>query len=166
MNKEKNWDGLTGLVAVIFGLLYIYSIYTTPRANFGDPLDPLYFPYGIAFLFIFLGIILMIKGRVQPSIEAIKSIINEDGVKKRDRRRVLYTCLISIAYALVFEHLGYVLSTTIFMLAVLFLTNGVKKWKTNLSIALVFSLVIYILFSKLLGISLPPLPFDVGGDTW
>ncbi len=168
MDKKisKNWDGLTGLISIVFGSLYIISIYNTPKANFGNPYDPLYFPYGIAFLFIFLGIALIIKGGIKPSIEAIKSLIGEDETKKKNRRMVLYTCLASVAYAISFEHIGYVLSTTIFMLIVLFLTSGLKSWKLSLSISLIISVVIYILFSKLLGISLPPLPFEIGGEAW
>lgn len=168
MNKKilKNWDGLTGLVFVVFGLIYGYFVYITPKASFGNPMDPLYFPYGIAVLFIFLGALLIIKGGVKPSILAVKDFLNEDATKKRDRRKVLYTCIISVVYALTFDHLGYVLSTFLFMFAVLSLTNGLASWKVNTTVSLVFSIFIYYLFAKLLGISLPPLPFEIGGESW
>lgn len=168
MNKKalKNWDGLTGLVFVVFGLIYGYFVHNTPKASFGNAMDPLYFPYGIAILFIFLGSILIIKGGINPSILAIKDFLYEDAIKKRDRRKVLYTCIISVAYALTFDYLGYVISTCLFMLAVLSLINGLASWKVNIAVSLIFSVFIYYLFAKLLGISLPSLPFEIGGEAW
>lgn len=166
MNKQKNWDGLTGIISVTFGVLYAYSVHATPKASFGDPLDPLYFPYGIAFLLILLGMILIIKGKIKPFILAIEDILNEDTTKKRDRRKVLYTCIISVLYALSFDHLGYIISTFLFMLAALSLTNGITSWKINTIVSICFSVLVYYLFAKLLGISLPPLPFEIGGVAW
>lgn len=168
MNKQvqKNWDTLTGAVSILFGIIFAYTTYTTPKANFGNPNDPLYFPYSIAVLFIFLGAILIIKSNMQSTILALKDILSESKIKKLDRRRVLYTCIISVVYALVFEPLGYVISTFLFMLSILSLTNGIKKYKINAIVAFCFALGIYILFAKLLSISLPPLPFDIGDQTW
>ena len=46
-----------------------------------------------------------------------------------------------------------------FMISMLIIVNGKKKWKVNIIIALAFSVGIYIIFSKLLGISLPQIPY-------
>ncbi len=166
MEKEKNFDALTGFVSLVFGLAYAFMVSQTPKANFGDPNAHLYFPYGIAFLFIILGLLLLIKGGIKPSINAVKSLLNEDAVKKQDRKRVLYTCILSLGYALGFEHLGYVLSTSIFMFLVLALMNGLKAWKINITISLLFSFTVFLIFSKFLGISLPTLGIEIGGITW
>ncbi len=164
--QNKNFDSLTGLVSLIFGLVYAFFVSQTPKASFGDPNAHLYFPYGIAFMFIFLGFILFIKGKIKPSIEAVKSLLSEDEVKKSDRRRVFITCVLSLAYALIFDRLGYIVSTTIFMFLVLALMNGLKAWKINTTISLLFSFAIFLLFSKFLGISLPTLGVEIGGAIW
>lgn len=73
-------------------------------------------------------------------------------------KKIGLTCLFSILYAILFDKLGYVISTILFLQGVLFLFNGFKKWKTNTVVVLIFSLFIYILFSKLLGVYLPMTP--------
>ena len=158
-NVSPNWDAFTGLFAVAFGLIYGYMAYSMPRAAFGNPLDPIYFPLGISAISILIGILLLVKSDFKASIQAYKNLINEDEVKKNDRRRILYTCIISVAYALLFEHLGYVISTFMFMFAMQTITSGKESWKKSIIIGLLFSVGVYFVFSTLLSISLPPMPF-------
>lgn len=154
-----NWDAFTGLFGVGFGLIYGFMAYTMPRAAFGNPLDPIYFPLGIAAISILIGTLLLVKSNFKASILAYKALISEDEVKKGDRRRILYTCIISVGYALLFEHLGYVISTFMFMVSMLTITSGMQSWKRSVIVALLFSVGVYFVFSTLLSISLPPLPF-------
>ncbi|WP_413283214.1 tripartite tricarboxylate transporter TctB family protein [Vibrio sp. MA40-2] len=158
-NVRPNWDAFTGFFSVAFGLIYGAHAYTMPRAMFGNPMDPIYFPLGIAALAILIGILLLIKCNFKASLIAFKNIINEDATKKNDRRRILYTCVISVVYALLFEHLGYVISTFLFMAAMLTITSGFGDWKRSLIVALLFSGTVFFIFNTLLAVSLPPLPF-------
>ena len=73
-------------------------------------------------------------------------------------KKIGLTCLFSILYALLFDKLGYVISTILFLEGELILFNDLKKWKINTLVAVIFSLFIYILFSKLLGVYLPMTP--------
>ncbi|WED23940.1 tripartite tricarboxylate transporter TctB family protein [Vibrio sp. JC009] len=156
---RPNWDAFTGLFGVGFGLIYGYMSYSMPRAAFGNPMDPIYFPLGISAISILIGILLLVKSDFKASVMAWTDLINEDEVKKNDRRRILYTCIISVGYALVFEHLGYVISTFLFMIAMLTITSGKETMVKNAIIAVLFSVGVYFVFSTLLSISLPPLPF-------
>lgn len=156
-NIRPNWDAFTGLFSVAFGLIYGGQAYTMPRAMFGNPMDPIYFPLGIALLAIFIGVCLLVKSNFKASVMAFTNIINESTIKKNDRKRIFYTCLISISYALLFEHLGYVISTFLFMSAMLTITRC--SWKTSIVVALVFAMAIFFIFNTLLAVSLPPLPF-------
>jgi len=158
-NVRPNWDAFTGLFSVAFGLIYGSHAYTMPRAMFGNPMDPIYFPLGIAALAIFIGVLLLLKSNFKASILALKNIINEDATKKNDRRRIFYTCIISVAYALLFEHLGYVISTFLFMSAMITITSGAVDWKKSMIVALIFSVAVFFIFNTLLAVSLPPLPF-------
>jgi putative tricarboxylic transport membrane protein len=158
-NVRPNWDAFTGLFGVAFGLIYGYMSYSMPRAAFGNPMDPLYFPLGVSAVSVLIGILLLVKSNFKASVLAYKNLINEDESRKNDRRRILYTCIISVGYAFTFEHLGYVISTFLFMLCMLTITCGKTSWKKSIFIALLFSVGIYFVFSTLLSISLPPLPF-------
>jgi len=159
-NVRPNWDAFTGLFAIGFGIIYGYMSYTMPRAAFGNPMDPIYFPLGVSVIAFLIGILLLVKSDFKASIQAYKNLIAEDDVKKNDRRRILYTCLISVVYALLFERLGYVISTFLFMVMMLTITSGKASWKKSIIISLVFSVGVYFVFNTLLSISLPPLPFS------
>ncbi len=63
--------------------------------------------------------------------------------------------VIFIVYTLVFEHLGYILSTIVLLMGLLSILNK-GKLKQNLIISVAFSAIAYFIFSKLLAISLPP----------
>lgn len=154
-----NWDAFTGICSVAFGVIYGTAAYTMPRAAFGNPMDPIYFPLGIAAIAVFIGLLLLVKSNFGASVQAYKDLVNEDDVKKNDRKRILYTCVISVAYALLFEHLGYVISTFFFMFLMLTITSGKEAWKQSVVVSIAFSVGIFFVFSSLLSISLPPLPF-------
>jgi putative tricarboxylic transport membrane protein len=162
MNNKKvtpNWDAFTGIFSVGFGLIYGGMTYAMPRAAFGNPLDPVYFPMGVAILAVIIGCILLMRSNIKASIQAYINLINEDEVKKFDRKRILYTCCVSIGYALIFDTLGYVISTFLFLFAMLTITSGKEAWKKSAAIALAFAVTVFFIFSTLLSISLPPLPF-------
>ena len=158
-NVRPNWDAFTGLFGVAFGLIYGFMSYSMPRAAFGNPMDPIYFPLGISAISLLIGILLLVKSDFKASVLAYKNLLNEDDSRKNDRRRILYTCMISVGYALLFEHLGYVISTFLFMFSMLTITSGKESWKKSIIIALLFSFGVYFVFSTLLSISLPPMPF-------
>ena len=84
--------------------------------------------------------------------------MNTSDRDKEVSRMVLLTCVSAIVYALIFEVVGFVLATFMFMMSVLWITNG-KKYVVNASVAAIFSVSIYALFNFALGIPLPGLPF-------
>ncbi|WP_153448891.1 tripartite tricarboxylate transporter TctB family protein [Vibrio algicola] len=158
MSKQPNWDGLTGLFSIVFGLTYGGYAYNMPQPMFGNPLEAIFMPLAISAIAIFIGVLLIIKGGIQPSILAIKSLLNESQQRKVDRRKIAITCVISFLYALTFEHLGYVVSTFFFMFAMLMVTCGQQYWKKGALIAFVFATGVFFTFNDLLSVNLPPFP--------
>ncbi len=158
-NIRPNWDAFTGLFSIAFGLIYGGYAYVMPRPMFGNPMDPVYFPLGVAAVALIVGICLLIKSDFKASLTALSNLLNEDDAKKGDRKKILYTCLISIGYAVLFDPLGYVISTFLFMTAMLTITSGFKAWKTSITVGLIFSVSVYFIFAELLAVSLPALPF-------
>jgi putative tricarboxylic transport membrane protein len=156
-----NINILTGIVVTLVGVGYGLMAYTLPHSTVGNPIEPKVFPLIIAAGMTVLGIILTIR---ESRIKAAKTKgINLNDWKKMlnlDTRLIIFTCVMTILYALIFEHAGYVISTTVYMAALLFaLNDGMKKWLTNILVAVGFSVGIYLLFSMALGIPLPMLPY-------
>lgn len=154
-----NWDGLTGLFSIVFGLAYGGYAYQLPQPMFGNPLEAIFMPLAISAIAIFIGVLLMIKGGIKPSIIAIQAMLNESAQHKANRRKIAISSVICLVYALTFEHLGYVISTFVFMFAMLVVTSGFSGWKKNAIIALAFSIGVFVTFNELLSVNLPPFPF-------
>ena len=131
-NVRPNWDAFTGLFAIGFSLIYGFMSYNMPRAAFGNPMDPIYFPLGVSAIAFLIGILLLVKSDFKAAVLAYKNLLAEDDVKKNDRRRIFYTCLLSVGYALTFEHLGYIISTFLFMVIMLTITSGKESWKRSI----------------------------------
>ena len=68
--------------------------------------------------------------------------------------RALLICAITLAFILVFEHLGFFLSSLILLIVVMRVVEGLA-WRTALLIPMVAVLSTWLLFHKILGIALP-----------
>ena len=145
---------IAGIVSILVGVVYSIQAYSLPRATIGNPMAPVLFPLALGLIMTLCGIVLVVlelkKCGWQFSIS--KPSLNYTG------KLIAFTCIASIIYAFLFEEIGYVLSTFLFMEAILFAINGKEQWKINTIVSLCFSVGIYVIFSKLLGIVLPMMP--------
>lgn len=152
-------ESLMGLVVAIVGVIYLVLTLMLKDARVGsDPMAPKYFPLMISAMFIVLGLFFFLKTgpmHVKASLGNIKQAIGED---LDVYRTIALTAVNTVVYGLLFKRIGYVLSTVLFLEVMLYLTRG-KKFVPNTVISVIFSVVIYFLFSKLLGVMLPPMPF-------
>jgi putative tricarboxylic transport membrane protein len=125
-------------------------------ASLGRAAEPKFFPLGLGVLMIILSIALILEELNKKKKEETKETSHftiDSNLKK-----IGLTCLFAVLYAAFFDKVGYVISTILFLEGELFLFNGLKNWKVNTMVSVIFSLVIYILFSKLLGVYLPMTP--------
>lgn len=156
--KQVANDALMGLIVTIMGAIYLIFVLTLPKAAIGNPSEPKYFPMIIAVVLIITGVTFIIKNganNIPVAMNNFKKSYMED---KATNTTILITCVSSIIYALIFKKAGFVISTFLFLSLLLFLTRKEKMVK-NTVIAAVFSMTVYIIFSKLLGVILPPIPF-------
>ncbi|QZY53615.1 tripartite tricarboxylate transporter TctB family protein [Crassaminicella profunda] len=158
--KKLDFNGLTGLVTLIIALIYGFMAYTLPKAAIGNPMAPAMYPLILAGTLGILGMILLLKSDLKKSIASFEILKKEATDQDRlNWKMITRTCCFAIVYAIAFDYLGYVLSTFIFLQMMLILVNGKEKWKVNTIVALFFSVGIYMIFSKLLGIYLPQIPY-------
>lgn len=162
MENKKNLDfnGLIGLITLLFGIIYGIKAYLLPRATIGSPMAPSVYPLILAALLSVLGGLLLLTSDFKMTIESLRILKEKSEEKDRLSWKMIgITCIASLIYAIIFNHLGYVISTFLFLKAILAITNGKEKWKINTVISLAFSIGVYIIFSKLLSVNLPPLPY-------
>lgn len=151
-----NLSLLSGALAFIVGIIYTIQAYLLPNATIGNPMAPKILPIGLGILMILFGVSLItqeVKKSGFKFLDGKKAKIDEN------LKLILYTCAACILYAILFNRIGYVLSTIVFLEIILLLFNGKEKWKVNTLVSICFSTFIYVVFSKFLGIILPVMPF-------
>ncbi len=146
---------VSGAVSLAIGMAVTWMSLNLPQASIGMPNAPKVFPAGLGILMVICSIALIIRELVKRQ----KHGQAESQTKNPHLANIALTCLFGVLYALLFNPVGYVLSTFFFLEAELWLFNGRTKWKVNTIVALSFSVSIYLLFAKALGVYLPMTPF-------
>ena len=138
------WEGVFLFVVSVFGISM--SFISHKDFNVEWKLSPYLFPLIISFFLLILSISIIMQGLKNESEKKEKS--------KIDIKSLLIFGLICILYLLVFNFLGFVLSTII-LLVLLMMLLGERRWWFILLVSVISSLVIYLLFAKYLSVMLP-----------
>lgn len=140
------------ILIIVLSIIFLIATINLPKASLGNPNGPVYFPMGVSILLLIFGIIYFFQElkNIDKDNEKIRQLFSG-----RVPKLVGWTMILGIGYALIFDTIGFLYSTIFFLGTLLFLLNGVGKWKVNIIVALVFSFISWYSFSELLGISLP-----------
>ncbi len=147
-----------GLAAVILGAVYSQQAWALPRAPIGNPLSPIMFPLGI-------GVFMMLMGALTFAVEASKGLNTDDKSKRphfqwKGIKLIVFVVVMCAIYTLLFDHLGFVISTLIFLGVMLMVINA-GKHKLNLIVTLAFSLGLWYIFGNIFQINLPASPLGI-----
>ena len=138
--------GLLFLLTGIYGLVYSRSL---PMGRWNEP-GPGAFPFGLALLLVFSGIMTIARGKGEKE--------EEQKGKGRDFLRNLITplliVLLTLGFILSLEWAGYVTSVVVYLFILFF---GICRYKLPLAAGMagVFGLGSWYLFVKILGVQLP-----------
>ena len=138
------WEGVFLFVVSVLGISM--SFISHKDFNVEWKLSPYLFPLIISFFLLILSISIIMQGLKDESEKKEKS--------KIDIKSLLIFGLVCILYLLVFNFLGFVLSTII-LLVLLMMLLGERRWWFILLVSVISSLVIYLLFAKYLSVMLP-----------
>lgn len=137
---------------ILLSCLFLFGSFNLPKANLGNPNGPLYFPIGLSFLLLLFSILYLFQELKTLNKENKKIAQMLSG---RTSKLIGLTVLLGAGYALIFEIIGFLFSTVLFLGALLFVINGKQKWKVNVIVTICFSFLSWYAFSVLLGVSLP-----------
>lgn len=149
---------VSSIITIAVGLTYMIMAFNFPDATVGRPMEPKIFP-------VILGIALTILGFALLVDELIKNSKNKESKEKEtikisfgnNGKKITITVVNAIIYALLFNILGYVLSTIIFLEIELLIFGGLKSWKVSTIVSVLFSVIAFLIFNTLLGLYLPKL---------
>ena len=137
---------------ILVSCLFLVGSFNLPKANLGNPNGPLYFPIGLSFLLLIFSILYLFQELKTLNKENKKITLMLAG---RTPKLIGLTVLLGVGYAFIFEIIGFLFSTVLFLGALLFVVNGKQKWKVNVIVTVCFSFLSWYAFSVLLGVSLP-----------
>ena len=141
-------------ILVLTGV-YFWATEKLPSLEIGDPLGPKAFPRLLGVALIVPAVILlfeMIRGRkTAPPSDVPSRGPTDSGSYLIVGGVTVWTFL----YFLVFEPLGYIIATSIYLIALTsFFHKG--KWLANVLTSIGFAFGSYVMFVKVLGVNLAP----------
>ncbi len=149
MIKRIHSDLYSGIIILAFSVFFYFM-----SSDF--PIEGKRFPITIIYLLILFAILIILSG-VKKSIANVPDERKEDDKKSvtwQQMKTPFFILLITVGYIVLISILGFFISTILFLTSVL-LTLKVKGIKGYLLTVIGTSAFLYILFVKLLNVSLP-----------
>jgi putative tricarboxylic transport membrane protein len=152
-------DRIILVCIVVLAAVYFWATSQIPTLEIGDPLGPKAFPrlLGIG-LIITAGMLLAeILAERKTAKPAPASGEQGDGSK----RTVIIAVVATAIYFLLFEPVGYVITTTLYLLAMTHVFYVKGRWMINGLTSVIYGVGSYLAFTQALGVNLPRgiLPF-------
>jgi putative tricarboxylic transport membrane protein len=154
-------DRVILVCTAVLAALYFWGTSLIPSLQIGDPLGPKAFPYlvGIGLVISALWLLVeILQGR--RSAPAAPPTAAESAANRHTALLIGGVVAWTAFYFAVFEPLGFLVATPPFLLGLMAWFNR-GRWLANLLTAVLFTLGVYLLFSKVLGVALAQgvLPF-------
>lgn len=143
---------VTPILFLLVGIAFLIGTLTLSKSRLGDPNAPLYFPAIISIVLLLFSMVYFVQEWKQRKTEFKELKLLLSG---RTPKLLVSSFLLMLVYALLFELIGFLFTTMIFLTGLLFVVNGRLQWKTNIIVAVLFSFAIWYSFSVLLKVSLP-----------
>jgi putative tricarboxylic transport membrane protein len=148
---------------IVLAGVYFWATAQIPTLDLGDPLGPKAFPRMLGVLLLLGALMLffeILRGRRNDKQPGVKSDGESAAQWAAHHWMVLAVAAWTALYFVGFEPVGYVLSTAAYLLGLTFYFNRGRRLMNVLTSTL-FALLSYLMFTKLLGVNLPPgiLPF-------
>ena len=136
----------------VLAAVYFYATSQIPSLEIGDPLGPKAFPRLLGIALVITGIMLameMWRARGKKAEENADAKPVDWHVLMVLGAVVVWTAL----YFSVFELLGYVIATTIYLLVLMAYFHP-GKWMANILSSVLFCVISYVMFNHVLGVNL------------
>src|SRR5699024_6551037 len=124
------------VLLIIFGIVYITLTLNLQKSNIGDPNSPMNFPMLLCILLTVMICIYFIQeySKRHLTFKAFSQLF-----EKATFIRIILTIILAVIYAFIFERLGFLVSTVLFLGAIMFLINGYQRWLQNILVTVIFS---------------------------
>ena len=146
-------DRVIFVCTLVLAGVYFYATERLPSLEIGDPLGPKAFPRLLTVALVITGVVLLLEILRAPKTATAPAATPAEPGERSTHVLVALVVVWTFLYFLVFEALGFVVATALY-LAVLMCYFNKGKWVTNIATAVLFSLGSYMMFTMLLGVNL------------
>lgn len=157
LRDRINFNTVLAAGCVLFAI-FLYAVIPSeverPPVLFGvssQGLDPAFFPYVVATCFLVVGLWYLYSSFGLNDTNGFR------GLNRDNYTSIGFTTAVFVVYAVILIPLGFVLSSAL-VVAVLSVFYGARHWPTILVVALGVPAVVYVVFRRLLTVSLPEFP--------
>lgn len=144
-------DRVICIITFVLAAVYLYATAQIPSLEIGDPLGPKAFPRLLGIGLIIGAVLLFLE-----TVRAGKQQAALHPLSVEDRRHLWMIAAVtgwSTLYFAVFETLGFLIATTIYLLGMMAYFNR-GKWLANVLTSVLFCIGSYYLFTRVLGVTL------------
>lgn len=155
-------DRIVVVAALLLAAVYLYATEQIPTLQIGDPMGGKAVPRVLGGALLLSAVMLWLETRFAAKSGAAPTPPTDP--PPADNRRHLLVVAAVVAwtalYFVIFERLGYALSTSVYLVVLMAYFNR-GRWLANGLSALLFSFASYLAFTRLFGAQLAPgvLPF-------
>lgn len=152
-------DRIIFVCILVLAGVYFWATQQIPSLEIGDPLGPKAFPrlLGIGLLITAA----MLLAEILRDRKAVKRTEASGEAAKTQTSVIVGTVVATAIFFVSFEAAGYILSVTLYLLAMTNVFNKKGRWVTNSLTSIVYGVGSYFIFTSALGVNLPKgiLPF-------
>ncbi|GEK57621.1 tripartite tricarboxylate transporter TctB family protein [Marinococcus halophilus] len=142
-------------VFILTAVGFIIATFNLPQASLGNAFGPHYFPMGASALLLLLSVFYFIRSYRERHEEHKEDEDIRAVAKGRTPYIIGGTLIFGVVYALIFDFVGYIIATLLYLGVLMFIINGKSKWLINVLTTIIFTFMSWYIFAELLNISLP-----------
>lgn len=151
MIRESKFYLFLGLGVLAFSFLWLFLVFTQIEGNIGFPGNtPRTIPFFLGCCMAILGIIFLYQYYL-----GYRPKVSIEGIKNNEFKNVFICVVIFLAYSLLLEYLGFLISTPIILFVLSRFVLKERNWKFNILFPLIITGSIYFIFITLLHSTLP-----------
>jgi putative tricarboxylic transport membrane protein len=143
---------------ILVGILVLTAVYfwatsQIPTLEIGDPLGPKAFPrlLGVGML-ITAG---MLLAEILRERKLAKPAVTPEAKEDGDTKIVVTAVIATAIYFLLFDTIGYVITTTVYLLVMTHIFHVKGRWMVNTLTSVIYGVGSYLAFTMALGVNLP-----------
>lgn len=153
LRKSTGEAAILALLGILGVFAVVYSQLELPLENpFGAGVGPRFFPQLAGGVMVIMSVYLLALQAWQRRNGTLDKEIIE--MRVQDIVRVGVFIALSVGYMLVFEELGFLVATSVYLF-LLFITNNFRRYFFAAILAVISTIGIYFIFTVALGLPLP-----------